>query len=210
MRNTLLVIIFLSLFPLLVINAQETNPTVIQTNLPAVQATNILSHLGVSSNIVTAVSTTLGYLVDEIPYIQNGDYLVEMGGLKHGSHWGGLLDFQVPINTNSWQFTYGFALAYIDGHAYSGAFNISLGKTITPPLIGNWTGPFYTYAESGPGYNFEKNQMVVQSFIGVKYQRTINESWNFIASYGYGNISDISGNLQAITLGFTYKLGVIK
>lgn len=177
-----------------------------QTNQTFGSVSNVLTGLGVGPQTAQGVSTTLGWLVDTTPYITNGNIMVEVGALKLGSHWGGLMDVQLPVNTNSWQITYGVAAAYLNRTIYTGALNVSLGTTVNVPVLSSLVGPFYAYAESGPGWNFQKNQMVAQSFVGVKYYHPFTSTFGLGASYGYGTITDVSGGIQSFTGLFTLKL----
>lgn len=173
----------------------------------AVAQTNTQPFNTLTNVLPSSVTTTLGFLYDATPYITNGDSLWEAGALKSGSHYGGFLDVQFPVSTNSWQASYGVALAYVDHSFYSGALNVSLGTTVNVPGISKITGPFFAYVESGPGYNFRAHQFVVQSFAGIKWIHSFSPKWSVGASYGYGIISDVAPKQQEFGLSFTYKFG---
>ena len=206
MKNKIRYLISLIAMAIALLFAKAAHGQTNQTSTNAFsQTTNVLSGLGVSPGTLQGVSTTLGFFVDAAPYITNGDCLIEIGALKHGSHYGGLIDVQLPVNTNSWQMTYGVSGAFLDHQLYSGALNVGLGTTINIPVLNRFTGPFYAYVESGPGWNFQKSQLVVQSFAGVKYQHQFSQKWGFVGSYGYGKISDVDGNVQVFTAGATFK-----
>jgi len=66
-------------------------------------------------------------------------------------------------------------------------------------------GPFYAYAESGPGWNFHSGQAVAQYFAGVKYAHAFGSSWSAGFSYGIGGISDITGKVQEASIFATFK-----
>lgn len=193
----------------LVGRAQTNVPVFISSN-PLQSTTNLLAASGVSSNTIAGIAVVGKMLLDTTPYVTNGNVLLEGGALKMGSKYGGFLDIQFPVNTNSWQMTYGTAIGYISNRVYSATLNVTLGTQVSVPgatnlpFIGKYVQPLYAYAESGPGYNFASHQVIAQYFAGVKYIQPISMKFNLGVSYGIGGISDISQKLQEFGLIGTY------
>jgi len=104
-----------------------------QTNNIANTSSNAAVAIGLSTNTAAGVSATLNYFVDAAPYFTNGNVMVEVGALKVGSKYGEFIDLQLPVDTNSWQITYGVSAAYVDHQLYSGALNVTLGTTVNVP-----------------------------------------------------------------------------
>lgn len=192
----------LALAGLLAANAQ-TNTT--GTNSLA-GITNTLSNLGLGSNVVNGVGFVANSLLDAQPYVKNGGILFEAGALKIGSSYGAYADIQLPLNTNSWQITYGTVFGYISNRLYSATLNVTLGTQVSIPgatnlpVVGKYVQPLYAFAESGPGYNFQAHQVVAQYFAGVKYLQPVGTNWGIGASYALGGISDLSNKVQEFSL----------
>jgi hypothetical protein len=178
-----------------------------QTNAasPFTNVTSVVSSIA-GTNTAAVVGFVVNELVDAQPYFTNGNVLAEAGALKLGSHYGGFMDVQFPVSTNNWQITCGVAAGAINGQLYTGSFNLTLGTTVNLPLIGQYTGPLYAFASSGPGWNFHNHGIVAESFVGVKYYHSWTATFGTGGSYGIGTISDIKGNIQEFSLMAGFKL----
>lgn len=176
-----------------------------QTNASLGSLTNALAAGGVSSNTVSAIGAVANSLFDAEPYVKNGGILFEAGALKLGSSWGAFADIQLPINTNSWQLTYGTCIGYISNRVYSATLNVTIGTQVSIPgatnlpFIGKYIQPVYAFAESGPGYNFQAHQVVAQYMGGFKYAQPIGD-YTVGVSYALGGISDLGNKLQEFSV----------
>lgn len=184
-----------------------------QTNAasPLSSLTNGLASLGAGSNTTATVAIVGSMLLDAQPYFAGKDFSFEVGALKYGSSYGGFFDIQMPVSTNSWQITYGVAMGVISNKIDTATLNVQLGTTVNIPVISPILGPFYMFAESGPGYNLNEHQVIAQYMAGIKYAHALPTNWSVIggdiigASYGIGGISDISPKVQEFSLSWAHQ-----
>lgn len=182
----------------------QSNP-VPATNAPQQSLTNALATAGISSNALATVNAIANALIDTEPYIHNGGMLVEAGALKIGSSYGGFVDVQFPVNTNSWQATFGTVIGYISNQVYSATLNVTLGTTVNIPavtnlpVVGTYIQPVYAFAESGPDYNFTRHQVGAQYMIGFKYLQPIG-NWGLGVSYALGGESGLGSKTQEFSV----------
>lgn len=121
----------------------------------------------------------------------NVNWGVTAGGLYSDKQWGGFVDAQYTLVSNTVSTSVGFVGCYIpQAHTfYDGSFSCRLSSTVNVPVI----GALGIYAESGPGYDFSTHQVVVQSFTGIDKDILISNKYHLILGGGTGNISDRSG-----------------
>ena len=194
--------------------AQTTTPTG-QTTTPAMPPISLdkLTGVGISSNTQVTIAdvggSILGALKDAQPYLSNGVYTIEMGGLYNSAakngRFGAFFDVQVPI---AGQASIGLGTAYQDSQWLEGSVSARVGTTVnwtkSIPLVGGWIGPVYAYVESGPSYNLKTHAIGSYNFAGFIKRWDISKKFELTAGGAVGNISSIPGTDYAFGASLTY------
>lgn len=131
------------------------------------------------------------FFVDSQPYFTNRSINPTVGGLYVDGHWGGFVSLSLPIDSTG-QVSMGFAAAYLGNSPYDASLSIKLGTTWNQNGTVPWIGPVYTYAGTGPGYNFHTKSAVVHSELGGIKKWTIGPGDLYFTA-GAIQISDLSG-----------------
>lgn len=125
------------------------------------------------------------FFTDAKPYFTNGVVRPGLAGIYLNKKYGGLLDVQIPVNS---QITMGFAGAYYNNTFYDASFSTTLGTTWNVPLIGH----VYSSIGSGPGWDFKKHQAIAHSEALLTKDIRIGKG-DLYLSVGALNVSSVSG-----------------
>jgi len=148
------------------------------TNPPTilVASTNVGQLLGVPPSVIKGWNGFLGGLVDAAPYISNDIVNVDFGALynssdKHGK-FGGYLAASVPTSQQSAIGVGGF---YLNNQLGNATVNLTLGTTVSNlPILGK----VWTFASSGPDYDFTKDPSTGKAFgIGAYNAFGVQKTW---------------------------------